>query len=107
LATYVPRYTEGLSTNAVVHAGPLAIDRLSSSADTVHGIRLAYSKAIQNIMIFSLAIVCISILAASGMRWVNVVKVSQAREALKAAGQRSYNMQDSTEKKPPNTTVET
>ena len=65
----------------MVHAGPLALNKLTSSATTIFGLRLAYAKAIQHIMIFAVAIVCVSILAASGMQWLNIKKVAEDRKA--------------------------
>jgi hypothetical protein len=86
LGKYIPIYSDGIETQAVVHAGPLAIHQLSSSAITVHGIRLAYSKAVQHTMVFALVIICVSIPAASGMQWLNIKKVSKAREANNGIG---------------------
>ncbi|KAF1964404.1 MFS multidrug transporter-like protein [Bimuria novae-zelandiae CBS 107.79] len=83
LGKYIPQYAPELSAQTVVRAGPLAIDRLSQSTVTVHSIRLAYSKAIQHILIYALAVVCFSIPVACGMQWLNVKKVSQERESRK------------------------
>ena len=69
----------------MVYAGPLALDKLASSTTTIFGLRLAYAKAIQHIMFFAVAIVCASILAASGMEWLNIKKVAEDRKARQEA----------------------
>jgi len=79
LRKYIPKYSHDIEVQAVVRAGPLAIDKLSSSLDTANGVRVAYSKAIQHILVFALTVVCVSIPAASGMKWLNIKKVSRAR----------------------------
>ncbi|KAF1992817.1 MFS general substrate transporter [Amniculicola lignicola CBS 123094] len=83
LAEYVPRYMPDIKPEQAVQAGPLGLTNLSSLPATVHGLRLAYSKAIQHLLIFALAVVCFSIPAASGMQWLNIIKISQAREKKK------------------------
>ncbi|KAF2468048.1 MFS general substrate transporter [Lindgomyces ingoldianus] len=93
LGKYIPKYAKEIAVETVVHAGPLALNELSLSADTVYGLRLAYSKAIQHILIFALAVVCFSIPAASGMQWLNIKKVSQERKKRKTTSHANDNEQ--------------
>jgi hypothetical protein len=85
LGKNIPIYAEGLDPHTIVNEGPLAITHLTKNPDMVLGIRLAYTKAIQHIMIFSLACVCASVPAAAGMQWLNIRKVAEARTQVKAA----------------------
>jgi hypothetical protein len=90
-------YAPEITLQQIVQTGPLAINQLSQSAQTIHGIRLAYSKAIQHIFLFALAVVCISIPASSRMQWLNVKKVSEVREARR--GVEIPHQEDRTESK--------
>ncbi|KAF2451162.1 MFS general substrate transporter [Karstenula rhodostoma CBS 690.94] len=76
---YVPRWAPDVPVQTVIRAGPLSIDHLSQSADTVHAIRLVYSTAIKHIMIYALTVVCVSLPVACGMQWLNIREVSQER----------------------------
>jgi hypothetical protein len=93
----IPIYTEGLDPQTIVNAGPLAITHLTSDPDMILGIRLAYTKAIQNIIIFSLAVVCASVPAAAGMQWLNIRKVAEARNDAKAAHAAAVDAQQKSE----------
>ncbi|KAF2800649.1 MFS general substrate transporter [Melanomma pulvis-pyrius CBS 109.77] len=86
LGNYIPKYTKDIAVQTVIRAGPLALHDISPSADTVHGIQLAYSKAIQHVLIFALAVVCVSIPASCGMEWLNIKKISRDRETSKETG---------------------
>lgn len=90
LSKYIPIYTNGdIDAHTIVHAGPLAIPQLTSDPNTILSIRLAYSKSIQHIIIFALAVVCASIPAAAGMQWLNIRKVADARSKTPADEVRS------------------
>ncbi|KAF2688517.1 hypothetical protein K458DRAFT_465018 [Lentithecium fluviatile CBS 122367] len=70
-------YTDGLDAQIIVNAGPMAINQLASGSSTVLHIRLAYSKAIQHVVIFALAVVCASVPAAAGTHWLNIKNVAE------------------------------
>ena len=97
LGKNVPKYTDGLKPQTIVDAGPLAITHLTSDPATILGVRLAYTKAIQNIIIFSLAVLCASIPAAAGMQWLNIRKVAEARKEANATQAAAVDARQKTE----------
>jgi hypothetical protein len=83
LTKYIPMYTDNdLNAHTIIETGPLAFPHLTSDRDTIFDIRLAYSKAIQHILIFALVVVCVSIPAAAGMQWLNLRTVANARNKM-------------------------
>ena len=62
----VPTHTNSVSPNAVIANGPLDLHRLSDSGLEQQGLREAYAKAIQNLMWYSLAAVCVALPFALG-----------------------------------------
>lgn len=89
LYSQVPNMAPSISPDAVVRAGALNLQSLTSSPDVLHGLREAYAIAISHVNIFLVVLICISVPTACGMKWLNIKKVSLQREEekkRKAAG---------------------
>ena len=80
LKTELPKHTDAIPPEAVVKAGALNLAALTNSAAILQAMREAYAAAIRHVLIFALAIVCLSVPAACGMQWLNLKQVSRDRE---------------------------
>ena len=89
LLRIIPTYTSAVSPQDIVHGGALDLTQLGASPEVIHALRQSYSDAISNVFVFSLAAICVSVLFACGMEWLNVKKVAKAREEAKAEGSNS------------------
>lgn len=81
----VPRATDRVSPQAVIKAGPTNFQRLTVDPTVLRALKYSYSKAIQNILYFSLATIAVSVPFAIGMEWKNLktaVKEKQAQMDL-------------------------
>lgn len=83
LRKHVPEYAPGIDPKTVINAGPLALESLTNSSSTLHGLREAWSIAVSEVNILLLSIICISVPTALGMQWLNVKKIFEEREAAK------------------------
>ena len=82
----IPKYAPSVPTDAVINAGALDLKSLTTVPATLQGIREAYAIAISHVNIFLLAVICISVPTACGMKWRNIKKVSAQREEEKKSG---------------------
>ena len=80
LNTEIPRYNGAVTSQAVIEAGALNLPSLTNSPAVLQSLREAYARVISNIMIFSLAIVCIGFPVACGMKWLNLKKFAAERQ---------------------------
>ncbi|OJK02334.1 hypothetical protein ASPACDRAFT_50929 [Aspergillus aculeatus ATCC 16872] len=83
LHTEVPRYVTGISADAVMAAGATGVETLSSSPGVIRGLRAAWSVAVADVNILLVAIICVSVPTALGMKWLNLKKISAERDAEK------------------------
>ncbi|MCJ1377535.1 hypothetical protein MMC17_000630 [Xylographa soralifera] len=72
-----------ISPDAVIAAGPLALQSLTSSPAVLQGLRQAWALAVSQVNVFLVVIICISIPTACGMKWLNIKKISIQREQEK------------------------
>ncbi|MCJ1308939.1 hypothetical protein MMC25_002594, partial [Agyrium rufum] len=79
LVSEVPKYTSAISPQAVIQAGALNLDKLTSSPTILMRLREVYSVAVSATMICATVAICVSIPAIFGMRYLNLVKVSKER----------------------------
>jgi hypothetical protein len=83
LHNFVPKTAPSISADAIIAAGALDVETLTSSPVLLHGLREAWARSVGWVNIFLTAVICISVPTALGMRWLNIKKVSQEREAAK------------------------
>ncbi|MCJ1393362.1 hypothetical protein MMC18_006235 [Xylographa bjoerkii] len=72
-----------VSPDAVITAGPLALQSLTSSPTLLQAFRQAWALAVSQVNVFLVVIICISIPTACGMKWLNIKKISIQRELEK------------------------
>lgn len=84
LSHFVRLYAPSIPPTAVLREGALRLSSLSTAAEVLSGLRQAYAKAIDRIMIFALVIVCLGIPVTLGMRWLNLKVVAADRERERA-----------------------
>ena len=84
LSYFVPLYAPSIPPIAVLREGALRLSSLSTATEVLTGLRQAYAKAIDRIMIFALVIVCLGTPVTLGMRWLNLKVVAADRERDKA-----------------------
>ena len=89
LHTYVPVLAPGVSTDAVVIAGPLDLKSLTPSEVILHGLREAWARAVSRVNILLVVVVCVSVPTACGMEWLNIKKISREREEKKEIGKQN------------------
>jgi hypothetical protein len=87
LNSEVPRYAPSVSPETVISAGALNVTSLTDSPNVLHGLRAAWSIAVAHVNILLTSIICISVPTALGMRWLNLKKISEARDAEKKGKQ--------------------
>ncbi|KAF7916838.1 uncharacterized protein EAE98_010560 [Botrytis deweyae] len=80
LAKEVPRQTSAISPQAVIDAGPLAVQNISADSTIVNAVQESYANSISHVFIFATAIVCFSMPMAAGMEWLNLNTISQGRK---------------------------
>jgi len=80
LSAQISRYTNSVSSQAVVKAGPLNLLSVTKAPAVLKSLREAYAKVISEIMVFALIITCVAVLIACGMKWVNIKEVSARRK---------------------------
>jgi MFS family permease len=83
LKSYVPRKAPGISPDAVIDAGALALSSLTTSETLMAEIRQAWAVSVGHVNIYLVAIICISVPTACGMRWLNIKTISREREEQK------------------------
>ena len=64
----VPKYAPGVSPDVAVTGGALALKSLATSPIILHGLRVAWAIAISHVNYFFVAIICIFVPTANGMR---------------------------------------
>lgn len=84
LSYFVPLYAPSIPPIAVLREGALRLSSLTTATDVLTGLRQAYAKSIDQIMIFALVIVCLGAPVTLGMRWLNLKIVAADREREKA-----------------------
>lgn len=96
LRTEIPKMTTEISADAVINAGATGLSSLTKVPTLVRKLRDAYSIAISHVMILLVVVICISVPTALGMKWLNIKKVSIAREEeqkrSKVAGKEEVNV---------------
>lgn len=90
----VPKYAPGISPDAVVTGGALALKSLTTSSAILNGLRVAWTIAVSHVNYFLVAIICISVPTACGMEWLNVKKISAEREDEKKIQNSTRNAAD-------------
>ncbi|KAF7916073.1 hypothetical protein EAE99_009826 [Botrytis elliptica] len=80
LAKEVPRHTSAISPQAVIDAGPFAVQNISADSTIVNAVQESYANSISHVFIFATAIVCFSMPMAAGMEWLNLNTISQGRK---------------------------
>jgi MFS family permease len=83
LKSNVPQKAPGISPDAVIDAGALALSSLTTSETLVAGLRQAWAVSVGHVNIFLVAIICISVPTACGMKWLNIKTISREREQQK------------------------
>lgn len=84
LSHFVLLYAPSIPPNAVLNEGALHLSSLTSAADILDALRRAYAKAIDQIMVFALVIVCLGAPVTMGMRWLNLKIIAANRKKEKA-----------------------
>ena len=85
LTTKLPKGSNTISPSAVIRAGPLNLTALATSPADLQDLRGAYVASIVHVLIFALAVVCVSVPTACGMQWLNLKKISEEREKRKSS----------------------
>lgn len=80
LISGVPRYAATISPQAVIQAGALNLQTLTSSSATLYGLRKAYGLAISATMICATVTIGISVFTTLGMQPLNLKAISRERE---------------------------
>jgi uncharacterized membrane protein len=83
LKAHIPVKAPGVSADAVIAAGALALGSLTDSQTVVAGLRQAWALSVADVNKFLVAIICISVPTACGMKWLNIKTVSREREEQK------------------------
>ena len=86
LVREVPKHTSAVPPEAVIANGALNLQRLTDSSVAQRGLREAYAKAIQNLIIYSLVAVCIALPFALSMQWLNVKNATKKPQSKYASG---------------------
>lgn len=74
----VPKVTQAVSALSVVNTGATNLTSLTSDPRTLRAIRVAYSSAISDIILFTAGTIAIALPFALGMEWINVKKVARS-----------------------------
>jgi len=79
-----------ISVDSVIDAGATGLHSLTKSPEKLRYLQDVYSDAVSKVMIFLVAIICISVPTALGMKWLNIKKVSiQLEEEKRIEGRRA------------------
>ena len=89
LKTNVLEKAPGISLDAAVDAGALALSSLTTSESMLAGLRQAWALSIGSVNVFLVAIICISVPTACGMHWLNIKTISREREQQKKVAARN------------------
>jgi len=81
LRKQISKLAPGIDPDNVITVGALNLETLTASASVLHGLRQAWSFAVADVNILLVTIICISVPTALGMKWLNVKKISEGREA--------------------------
>ena len=85
LQVRIPQWAPSVSPEKAIRAGALNLEELAQQPDTLQGLRTAWSFAISDVNILLVTIICISVPTAMGMKWLNVKKIAESRQAKKDA----------------------
>lgn len=71
LAKEIPKYVQGLDPSVVINAGATYV-KFVVPPNLLHGVLIAYTKAIDNAFVLSIATAAISFFVSFGMEWKSV-----------------------------------
>ena len=69
-----------ISPDAVVKASALGVTTLSSDPSRIHVLREAWAAAVADVNVLLVTIICVSVPTALGMKWLNIKRISEARD---------------------------
>jgi len=90
----VRKLTFNIPVNSVINAGATGLHSLTESPDKLRQLQDVYSNAVSKVMIFLVAVICISVPTAFGMKWLNIKKISIQREEEKRTQARQPQIDD-------------
>ena len=77
LSQELPKLTPAIPAEVVIKAGASNLSKITNSSTALALLRIAYDRAIHNVLIYSLAAICTALPFALGMQWLNVKKAAQ------------------------------
>lgn len=85
LHSLIPQHAPSVSADSVIKAGPTALGELAAGERAVlAGLRQAWALAVGQVNILLVAVICVSVPMACGMKWLNIKTISREREERKA-----------------------
>ena len=82
----ISRQAPSVSPAAIINGGAASILQYQNSPHILAALLQAYTKAVNNIMIFALVSTCVAVPCAACMPWLNVKHVAEARKASEQLG---------------------
>ncbi len=80
LSAQIFRYINSVFPQTIFKAESLNLLSVTKTSTILKSLRKIYAKVISEIMIFALIIICVAVLIACDMKWVNIKKVSVRRK---------------------------
>lgn len=75
----MPRYTDAVTPDAVINAGAIGLEIVTTSPAVLNALRVAYVDAVRRTIILGLAGICMVVPLSCAMEWVNIKQVAEGR----------------------------